>query len=659
MFLKKKKQKNEKNDKSQSSVKSWVLTSKERSTHLKVDLKKSSKSEVIASPCTPVAASVSGPGFGQNHSNISGYSADVSAESSVSKLSNPSSVKDESAKFDSTSSSFLENVNSYCAEAHGSLESVKVDECDEFESTKSWFLENVNAYGQSQEVSSSMVSEVESAQSELVMVDPQPIVEDMSGISEIGSPEFLNVRKIQPKLVLKESCPVTPGIEECESPAQPKLVGVEGSHVIGEFENQAQPKLVVVEDPAQPKLVVPEGSHVIGEFENLAQPKLVVVEDPAQPKLVVPVECPNTPLNDGLNPSRAGKRKIHQSPSYDPQNYQFIEASVGKLEKLSLNDELCCQSPLKTRKTADPELGEPKIGMCPETRENVPKIGHFSVVLIGNDQLNPENMALRRGHQNPETQPTDGTVSQKIELMDGFGQNFALCKKPKNSDGFGPECGGFLEGGVPPPVPPCDSAAPGGDLTASGGQICPQNPALGLMGDAQESSLSNMSIVLESSQSKSMESSDGMESSQFMKHAREGSRENMESSIVNKDMKKESSIFNGVDMSTVAMESSQLSPIVNLKSCLGMESSQKTGLRRMVPPKRPNKVYSTVGRKFYKPSQATTRMESSRMMESIDGWSPNSSHHEQPTGLERKVGNDVTVPPAVFFEPRSPGSAQH
>ena len=211
----------------------------------------------------------------------------------------------------------------------------------------------------------------------------------------------------------------------------------------------------------------------------------------------------------------------------------------------------------------------------------------------------------------------------------------------------------------PPPVPPCDSAAPGGDLTASGGQICPQNPALYAIGDAQESSLSNMSIVLESSQSKSMESSDGMESSHSMKHAREGSRENMESSIVNKDMKKESSIFNGVDMSTVAMESSQLSPVVNLKSCLGMESSQKTGLRRMVPPKRPNKVYSTVGRKFYKPSQATTRMESSRMMESMDGWSPNSSHHEQPTGLERKVGNDVTVPPAVFFEPRSPGSAQH
>ena len=73
-------------------------------------------------------------------------------------------------------------------------------------------------------------------------------------------------------------------------------------------------------------------------------------------------------------------------------------------------------------------------------------------------------------------------------------------------------------------------------------------------------------------------------------------------------------------MSSVLMESSQGSPgpAASLKSCLGMESSQDTGLKRMAPPKKPNKVYSTVGRRFYKPNQDTTRMESSRMKESLD-----------------------------------------
>ena len=132
----------------------------------------------------------------------------------------------------------------------------------------------------------------------------------------------------------------------------------------------------------------------------------------------------------------------------------------------------------------------------------------------------------------------------------------------------------------------------------------------------------------------------------------------MESSVVNENMKEESSIFTGVDISSVLMESSQGSLAASLKSCLGMESSQDTGLKRMAPPKRPNKVYSTVGRRFYKPNQDTKRMESSRMKESLDGWSPNSSHLEHSTRLDRKVGNAVNVPLTVFFEPRSPGSAQ-
>ena len=64
----------------------------------------------------------------------------------------------------------------------------------------------------------------------------------------------------------------------------------------------------------------------------------------------------------------------------------------------------------------------------------------------------------------------------------------------------------------------------------------------------------------------------------------------MESSVVNENMKEESSIFTGVDMSSVLMESSQGSPAASFKSCLGMESSQDTGLKRMAPPKKPNKV---------------------------------------------------------------------
>ena len=125
---------------------------------------------------------MSGPGFGQNQSNNSGYSADVSSGSSLSKLSNSSCLKGENVKFDSTSSSFLENVNSYCGVAQGSPESV---ELEEFESTKSWFLENVNAYSQSQDVS--MVSGDENAQPKLVVVEPLPLVEDMSGVSENGA----------------------------------------------------------------------------------------------------------------------------------------------------------------------------------------------------------------------------------------------------------------------------------------------------------------------------------------------------------------------------------------------------------------------------------------------------------------------------------------
>ena len=290
---------------------------------------------------------MSGPGFGQNQSNNSGYSADVSSESSLSKLSNSSCLKGENVKFDSTSSSFLENVNSYCGVAQGSPESV---ELEEFKSTKSWFLENVNAYSQSQDVS--MVSGDENAQQKLVVVEPLvPLVEDMSGVSENGASIGHDVKELP--------------IEDqnvCENPAQPKLVLVEKCPTTSYLKSvkvQLSPNLFFVEKC--PKT-----------------PLLEVCEDPAQPKLVFVEECPKTPLNDGSNLSRIGKRKIPQSPPNSPQNHQIIDVSVEKMEKLSLNDELCCQSRLKTRRTSEPEQGEPidkaeMIGIGPETRENVPK----------------------------------------------------------------------------------------------------------------------------------------------------------------------------------------------------------------------------------------------------------------------------------------------
>ena len=91
-----------------------------------------------------------GHGHGQQACEDPGYTADVSSSNCSSKLSR-STNRDE---FDSTTSWFLENVDSYCLEentAHNSQNMVKSFDIEEdvmpqFDSTGSWFLDNVNEF---------------------------------------------------------------------------------------------------------------------------------------------------------------------------------------------------------------------------------------------------------------------------------------------------------------------------------------------------------------------------------------------------------------------------------------------------------------------------------------------------------------------------------
>ena len=138
------------------SVLEWVLASKGRSsTPRREDLKSSTLEVNCGSPCSPATASFAVSGLGQACEDP-GYSADVSSSNCSSKLSRPSNREE----FDSTTSWFLENVDSYCLEENATRgsqnlvenEIVGEGELPQFDSTGSWFLDNVKDFQEKSQV---------------------------------------------------------------------------------------------------------------------------------------------------------------------------------------------------------------------------------------------------------------------------------------------------------------------------------------------------------------------------------------------------------------------------------------------------------------------------------------------------------------------------
>ena len=80
----------------------------------------------------------------------SGYWADVSDSVKSSVLSKPNEID---GFWDSTSSAYMKNVDSYCfgeTSVKSGVTSQNEDQLDEFESMKSWFLESVNDFAEKQ-----------------------------------------------------------------------------------------------------------------------------------------------------------------------------------------------------------------------------------------------------------------------------------------------------------------------------------------------------------------------------------------------------------------------------------------------------------------------------------------------------------------------------